>query len=172
MPDFLDVLAARGQSLATCESLTAGLLASKIAETPGASAAFVGGFVTYSSELKKKLAGVDTALIDAHGVVSPECAAAMAEGTRDRLGADYAIALTGVAGPTLQDGLPVGTVFVAVAGPDGVQGEKVLPAGQTRWALREGAAEPEEVVDGDRNEIRERSAQFAIELLERIVGGN
>lgn len=172
MANFLEILAERGQTLATCESLTAGLLGATIASYPGASAVYQGGFVTYSAELKMLLTGVPATLIDAHGTVSPECAEAMASGTRQALGADFALALTGVAGPSMQEGNPVGVVWLAVAGPNGVRSVRVLPEGQTRWALREGAAEPEEVLDGSRNEIRERAARFALDFLESELNGN
>lgn len=170
MPNFLELL--QGRTLATCESLTAGILASKIADVPGVSEVFAGGFVTYSAELKQSLAGVSAELIDAYGTVSAECAEAMATGTRNALGVDFALALTGVAGPAMQEGNPVGVVWVALAGPDGVVSTRVLPEGQTKWALREGAAEPEEVLDGSRKEIRERSAEFALRFLESELIGN
>lgn len=172
MAKVLDILTSRGQTLGTCESLTAGLLAATIASQPGASAVFAGGLVTYSPELKIALAGVPAALIDAHGTVSAECAEAMASGAREVLGVDFALSLTGVAGPTMQEGNPVGVVWLALAGPDGVVSTRVLPEGQTRWALRDGAAEPEEVLDGSRNEIRERAALFAIAFLESHLNGN
>ncbi|MFV8380365.1 CinA family protein [Corynebacterium hindlerae] len=172
MANFLTTLTERRQTLSTCESLTAGRLASLIAARPGASEVFVGGFVTYSSELKTQLAGVPSQLIDDHGAVSPECAEAMAVGTREKLGTDWALALTGVAGPALQEDNPVGVVWLGIAGPEGSTSIRVLPEGHTRWALRPGAAEPEEVVDGDRVEICQHSANFAIETLENILAGN
>ncbi|MEJ5996942.1 CinA family protein [Corynebacterium sp. H130] len=170
MPNVIELL--NGRSLATCESLTSGLLASLIASHPGASEVFVGGLVTYSASLKTKLAGVPAELIDAHGTISAECAAAMAQGTKERLNVDYALALTGVAGPTIQEGQPVGVVWLALAGPNRVKTVRVLPEGQTRWALRDGAAEPEEVLDGDRNTIRQRAAEFALHFLENELMGN
>jgi len=116
----LDLLASRGETLATAESLTGGRLASLVTAVPGASRVYVGGAVAYATSAKQDLLGVPDALVVRYGVVSPECARAMAEGARNRLGATYAISTTGVAGPDPQDGHPVGTVFVGIAGPDGV----------------------------------------------------
>jgi PncC family amidohydrolase len=87
---------------------------------PGASASYLGGLVTYATQLKESLLGVPHEVVEKYGVVSAECARAMAEGCRGATGATYALATTGVAGPDSQDGKPVGTVFVAIAGPDGV----------------------------------------------------
>lgn len=110
-------LRAAGATIATAESLTGGRLSAALTETPGASETFLGGVVTYATELKASLLGVEPAVIEEHGVVSPECAKAMASGVRAVTGATYALATTGVAGPTEQEGKPVGTVFVGVAGP-------------------------------------------------------
>lgn len=111
------LLVARGATLATAESLTGGRLASALTAVPGASATYRGGVVAYASDLKSSLLGVAESLIAEHGVVSPECARAMAGGARTIAGATYAIATTGVAGPDEQEGKPVGTVFVGLAGP-------------------------------------------------------
>lgn len=116
---LLELLSARGQSLAFCESLTAGLAAATFADTPGASAVLRGGLVTYATDLKVSLAGVPAELISRHGVVSAECASAMATGARKVCGSDWAVSLTGVAGPDSQDGHPVGEVWIGVADPDG-----------------------------------------------------
>ncbi len=116
---MLDLLVSRGATLATAESLTGGRLAARITAVPGASQAYVGGVVAYATEVKQDLLGVPDPLLARHGVVSPECARAMAEGARRLLGASHALATTGVAGPDLQEGQPAGTVFVGVAGPAG-----------------------------------------------------
>lgn len=113
----VQALSRRGETLATCESLTAGLCSSTIASVPGASTVLRGGLVTYATELKVELAGVPEELVNAHGVVSEECARAMAVGTRTRCRAHWAVSLTGVAGPDPQDGHPAGTVFIGIAGP-------------------------------------------------------
>lgn len=111
------LLRATGATVATAESLTGGRLAAALTDVPGASETYVGGVVTYATELKVSLLGVDRALIDEHGVVSSACAKAMASGVRSVTGATYGVATTGVAGPTEQEGKPPGTVFVGVAGP-------------------------------------------------------
>jgi nicotinamide-nucleotide amidase len=106
-------------TLATAESLTAGRLAAMLTDPPGASKTFRGGFVTYATELKHTLLGVPVSVIETVGVVSAECAAAMAAGARERSGATYGLATTGVAGPEEQEGKPVGTVYVGLSGPHG-----------------------------------------------------
>jgi len=113
------VLVERRQTLASAESLTGGLIAATIVEIPGVSTVFRGGFVVYATDLKHTLAGVPDDLLDERGAVDPDVALALATGTRERCTADWALATTGVAGPELQDGKPVGLVYVAVAGPDG-----------------------------------------------------
>jgi len=118
--EALALLGAAGASLATAESLTGGRLAAAITSIPGASASYLGGFVTYATDLKRTLLGVPDEVVERYGVVSAECAGAMAVGCRDATGATYALATTGVAGPDSQEGKPVGTVFVGVAAPDGV----------------------------------------------------
>ena len=115
--DLVDRLAARAQTVATAESLTGGLLAATIVDVPGASAVFRGGLVVYATDLKATLGGVPADLLAARGPVDPDVAAALAAGARERCGATWGLATTGVAGPTPQDGIAVGTVFVAVAGP-------------------------------------------------------
>lgn len=112
-------LVERGQSLAVMESLTGGLLASTITDVAGSSRYFVGGIVAYSSELKVQM-GVPREVIDRYGVISEETARAMAHMVRERLGADYGLGITGVAGPDKQEDKPVGTVYIVVEGPDGV----------------------------------------------------
>jgi PncC family amidohydrolase len=108
--------AARGLTLATAESCTGGLVGHLVTETPGASACFAGGIISYSNALKEALLGVPADLLAANGAVSGPVAAAMAEGVRSRAGVDIAIAVTGVAGP---DGgtaeKPVGLTFIACA---------------------------------------------------------
>jgi nicotinamide-nucleotide amidase len=136
--EVLRWLAQRGQTLATAESLTGGLLAAAIVDVPGASAVFRGGLVVYATDLKQSLAGVPADLLAARGPVDPEVAMALAEGARTRCGADWGLAATGVAGPQPQHGVPVGTVHVAVAGPGGRQARTAALAGD-RVAVRHGA---------------------------------
>jgi nicotinamide-nucleotide amidase len=117
---LVDLLTARGETLACAESCTGGLLANRITNVPGASVVFLGGYVTYSNIIKVNALGVDPALITAHGAVSEPVAAAMAEGARLKAGADYALATTGIAGPGGgSEEKPVGTVFIALAGKFG-----------------------------------------------------
>ncbi|WP_020674366.1 nicotinamide-nucleotide amidohydrolase family protein [Amycolatopsis nigrescens] len=104
------------QTVATAESLTAGLVCATLTTVPGASAVVRGGLVVYATELKTALAGVDPALLAEHGAVHPEVAAQLAEGARDRCGADWGLGLTGVAGPAGQDGVAPGTVHIGLAG--------------------------------------------------------
>jgi nicotinamide-nucleotide amidase len=108
------MLRERGLTLATMESCTGGLLASTITDVPGSSDYYKGGLVSYATEMKIAW-GVDRQVIAEHGVISTECAQAMARTVRDRLGADVGIGVTGVAGPDPQEEKPVGTVHVAVA---------------------------------------------------------
>ncbi len=113
------LLAERGATVAVAESLTGGLLGAELTAMPGSSATFAGGVTAYATPLKHVLLGVPDDLLAAHGAVHPEVAAAMARGVRERLGASYGLAVTGVAGPDPQDGQPVGTVHVAVADSGG-----------------------------------------------------
>lgn len=131
----VQALADRRQTLATAESLTGGLVAATIVEIPGVSAVFRGGLVVYATELKGRLAGVPEELLEARGPVDPDVAAKLAEGARERCGADWGVATTGVAGPEPQDGKPVGLVYVAVAGPDGTRVDELKLTGN-RAAIR------------------------------------
>lgn len=139
-------LAAEGATLATAESLTGGGVGAAVTSVPGASAVYLGGVVSYATRVKRDLLGVPEEVIAAHGVVSAECAAAMAEGVRALLGSTYAVATTGVAGPDEQEGKPAGTVFVAVAAPSGHR--------TSRLALT-----------GDRATIRAATVTAALDLL-------
>ncbi|GAB3260932.1 CinA family protein [Nocardioides dilutus] len=112
------LLLEREQTVATAESLTGGRLGMLLTETPGSSATYVGGVVAYATALKVAVLGVPESLVEAHGVVSAECARAMAQGVRALTGASFGVSTTGVAGPERQEGKPAGTVFVAVVGPD------------------------------------------------------
>lgn len=108
--------AVRGITLATAESCTGGLIAACLTEIPGSSAVVDRGFIVYSNRAKQDLLGVPVDLLEAHGAVSTEVAAAMAKGARDRAGVDLAIAVTGIAGPggaTVEK--PVGLVYLALS---------------------------------------------------------
>lgn len=134
----LEAVAGRGETLSTAESLTGGMLASRLTDVPGASRSFVGGVVSYATRVKVSVLGVPQTVVEEHGVVSRECAEAMARGVRDRLEATWGLATTGVAGPDEQEGRPVGTVWVAVAGPTVVESRLLSLAGD-RTAIREAA---------------------------------
>ena len=144
----LDVLAGRGESLAAAESLTGGLLAATLTDVPGASRSFVGGVVSYATRVKVEVLDVPESVVAEHGVVSGECAAAMAAGVRTHIGATWGVATTGVAGPDLQEGKPAGTVWVAVAGPEGALAERLS-------------------LSGDRRAVRDSSCTAALGLLVR-----
>ncbi len=144
------LLRAGGSTIATAESLTGGRLSVALTDVPGASETYLGGVVTYATEIKASLLEVDQEIIDEHGVVSAECARAMASGVRALMGATYGVSTTGVAGPTAQEGKPPGTVFVGIAGP----------------GLLEAVALE---LSGDRGAIQERTCQEAFEALEAVL---
>ena len=113
-------LAERGETLAVAESCTGGLLGARVTRTPGASEVFVGGVQSYSDRVKVALLGVDPELIRAEGAVSEQVARAMAEGARERVRSDWALSITGIAGPGGErPDKPVGTLHFGLAGPEG-----------------------------------------------------
>lgn len=114
-----DLLLSRNQSLAVMESITGGLLSSTITDVPKSSQHFIGGVAAYSAKLKEQM-GVPHQIIEQYGTISEEMARAMAHAIRERLGADYGLGVTGVAGPDQQEGKPAGTIHIAVEGPQGV----------------------------------------------------
>lgn len=116
---------ARGWTLATAESLTAGMLAGCIADTPGASAVLRGGLVVYATDLKATLAGVDRELLHKRGPVDPAVAVQLSKGAAQRCGASIGVGLTGVAGPDGQDGHSVGEVHIGLSVPVGEGGTTV-----------------------------------------------
>ena len=144
------LLAGRGETLVTAESCTGGLVAARLTRVAGSSAYFLGGAVTYSNALKRGLLGVPAKLLEAHGAVSEPVARAMASGARSALGADWAVAITGIAGPSGgTEDKPVGTVHFAWAGPDGEVDHRL------RRFL------------GSRNRARHLAGQVALEGLRR-----
>jgi len=138
--DLVAELSARGQTVATAESLTAGLLAATIAGVPGASAVLRGGLIVYATDLKATLAGVDDENLAHDGPVSEPTAAALAEGARTRCGATWGLGLTGVAGPDDQDGRPPGTVYLGISGPGGTVVSRPELSGN-RWDIRLGSVD-------------------------------
>jgi nicotinamide-nucleotide amidase len=147
----LDLCRARTLTLATAESCTGGLVAARLTSIPGSSDVFVGGVVAYADDVKAEELGVERDLLQRHGAVSPEVAQAMAEGVRQRLRADVAVSVTGVAGPGGgSDEKPVGLVFLHAAGPDGDEARRLdLP--------------------GDREMIRGRATAAALHLVRRLL---
>ena len=147
-------LLARRETLAVAESLTGGALAAALVAVPGVSATFRGGVIAYATDLKAELLGVDPALLTRRGPVDRDVAEAMAVGVRQRLGATWGLATTGVAGPDPQDRHPPGVLFVAVAGPDGSRLEALT-------------------LDGDRAAVRAAAVAAALELLRTaLTAGN
>jgi nicotinamide-nucleotide amidase len=144
-----DQLRGRNATLSVAESCTAGLLGGRITSVAGSSDYFIGGFLVYSDQMKTDLLGVEPELLARHSAVSEECAKAMAAGARTRTGSTFAVSVTGEAGPESSTGAPVGTVIIGIAGPD---------------------SEPQAnryLLFGDRNGVRARAAQWALDDLRR-----
>jgi nicotinamide-nucleotide amidase len=144
--DCFQVLLARGETVATAESLTGGLLGGALTAVSGSSAVYRGGVIAYAVDVKASVLGVPRELLDRYGPVHPDTAAAMAAGVRRLLGATYGLATTGVAGPLPHGGEPAGTVDLACVGPGGP-------------ALRRLR------LDGDREQIRAQTVTAALDLL-------
>ena len=123
-------------TISSCESLTAGLFTSTIASIPGASAILKGGLVTYFTPMKSVLAHVDVDLIQKYGVISEECAYAMAKNTRQIMDVDYCISFTGNAGPDAMEGKPVGEVYIGIAYEDVVVYKLNLDGSRKEIALK------------------------------------
>jgi nicotinamide-nucleotide amidase len=141
----------RGFTLATAESCTGGLLAARLTAVPGYSDVTLGGVVAYGNEVKESALGVPAALLEEHGAVSAEVAAALAQGARERLGADVAVAVTGVAGPGGgTEEKPVGLVYFHVETPAGGRGSSFS-------------------FPGDRDSIRRRSVVASLHLARRLL---
>lgn len=159
----------RGLTVGTCESLTAGLLAASLADVPGASAVLRGGLVTYATELKHALAGVDADLLSERGAVDPDVALQMARGAAEVCGADFGISCTGVAGPDPQDGKPVGRVYIGLWETGDGAGERAAgdaDAGDTG----EGRGRVERFdFSGNRAQIRSQVVDACLELLASAV---
>ena len=130
-----DQMHERRTTLATMESVTGGLLANVLTDVPGASEYYKGGLIAYQTQQKID-AGVPVEVIEEFGVVSPETAKAMARAVRERLGADYGIGITGVAGPEAQDGVPPGTVHIGVATPEGTEHSLSITMNSGRAAVK------------------------------------
>ena len=148
---LLAALEQRGETVATAESLTGGLLAAAFTDVPGSSRAFRGGVVPYATDLKATLLGVPLDLLAERGPVDEAVCVRMAQGVREQCRSTYGVATTGVAGPDLQDGKEPGTVFVAVSTPG--------PMAAAR-ALR---------LTGDRAAIRAATVAAALDLLAEVL---
>ena len=150
----MKLLREHGKTFAACESCTGGDIARRFTELPGASAFFLGGAVTYTNAVKTKLAGVPEALLEEKTAVSREVAQAMAEGIRERLGADLAVSVTGLAGPDGDGVHEVGTVFIALAA-EGQTFVRETHMGSTRT----------------RSFIRRMAGNHAFDMLRRYLSG-
>jgi nicotinamide-nucleotide amidase len=146
------MLRAKGQTLATAESCTGGLIAGMITDVPGCSDYFMGSVVAYDNRVKQNVLGVEEATLIQYGAVSEPTAYQMAQGARKALGVDWAVSITGIAGPgggTAEK--PVGLVYIGVAGPNGTTVKEYR-----LW-------------HGDRTQLRLRASKFALhDVLERI----
>jgi nicotinamide-nucleotide amidase len=152
--ELLEALVSRGETVATAESLTGGLLAAAFTDVPGSSRAFRGGVVSYATDLKASLLGVPEDVLGALGPVDESVAVLMARGVRERCAATYGLATTGVAGPDPQDGKSPGTVHLALAtsGPGVTARTLALP--------------------GDRAAVRAATVAAALDLLGEVIGGS
>ncbi len=147
------LLTERKQTLSVMESLTGGLLASTITDVAGSSNYFIGGIVSYSTDLKAQM-GVPRATLDQFGAVSEQTARVMAHAVRSQLQTNFGIGVTGVAGPDKQEDKPVGTVYIAVEGPDGV-----ITGMGPGWR-------------GARDDQKRRAALSSLDLLRRYLEGS
>jgi len=151
----VETFSAKGATLGTAESLTAGMIAAAVADISGASAVLMGGIVSYDPKVKRDVLGVSQVVIDGVGVVSEACAIQMVKGARNLLNTDIAISATGIAGPTGgTEENPVGTVWLGVSGRKGTFAKKCH-------------------FEGDRQSVREQSAQEALSMaLEMLLDEN
>jgi nicotinamide-nucleotide amidase len=148
-----ELLLGAGATVASAESLTGGLLGAALSATPGASATYRGGAVLYATSTKAAVIDVPPALLAERGPVDPDVAVAMADGARLKFDATYGLATTGVAGPTEQDGNPVGTVYIALVGPAAAQVVSKLQ------------------LAGRRERVRQGSVLTALDMLRRALAG-
>jgi PncC family amidohydrolase len=148
-----DLLKKSKQSVSVAESVTGGLISSRLTSVPGSSNYFVGGLVCYHPRIKVVQLGISAALINQHGMVSKEVSVAMAEAIRKRFKTDIGIASTGAAGPAPVPPAPVGKVYIAVASNK-----------ETEWK--------ELNLQGTRPEVRKKATQAALGLLWLVLGGD
>ena len=134
---IIEILTSRGQTLAVAESLTGGGLGFALTQVPGASAVFLGGIISYTTDVKVRELGVGRSIIDKYKVVSEEVAIEMAEGAKNKFATTWAISTTGVAGPGDYQGVREGTVWIAIRGPINQSLTLTLDGG--REGVRQGA---------------------------------
>ncbi len=143
----ISLLAERGKTLVTAESCTGGLLGALLTEVPGASKVYLGGIISYAYELKEQCLGVDHDLLEEKGAICPEVAVQMAQGARERLGGDFALSVTGNAGPGTDPMNPnVGEIYLACA-------------------VRERILEKKLILSGNRNDNRKTACRESLLLL-------
>jgi nicotinamide-nucleotide amidase len=150
---LVEALAAERATIATAESITGGRVVAALTSVPGSSSVVRGGVVAYASDVKVSLLAVDPVVLAEQGAVCVEVAEQMAGGVRERLGATYGVATTGEAGPDSASGQPVGTVFVAVAGPRGITARRLE-------------------VDGTREEVQQAAVRAALGILASVRAGD
>ncbi|GLH66781.1 CinA family nicotinamide mononucleotide deamidase-related protein [Geothrix edaphica] len=146
----LEGLKTRGETLAVAESVTGGLLASRLTAIPGASEVFLGGATVYTATAKTALLGLDARRLAQEGTVSEATSRALAEAVRNRLGATWGLGLTGNAGPGAEGGAPAGALFIALAGPGGTVSKALA-------------------ISGDRLDVQLRGMAAALDLLRRTI---
>jgi nicotinamide-nucleotide amidase len=147
---IVESLKSKGETLSIAESLTGGALTSEIVSVPGASHILKGSIVAYSVEIKVHELSVSQEIIDKVGVVSEEVALAMADGVKARMNSTWSIASTGVAGPGPHHGIPAGTVWLAIVGPDTRETVKLA-------------------LEGDRERVRRGAVESALGVFARIL---
>ncbi|MCE2457813.1 MAG: CinA family protein [Dehalococcoidia bacterium] len=149
-----EALVERGQTVSVAEADTCGLIGYTFSTVAGSSRWFPGGVIAYTGGLKQSVLGVPDEVYETKGSVSPEVAVGMATGARDLTGTDYAVSVTGVAGPTGgRSGLPIGTFYIGVAGPDGLE-----------------VAERIQTDAGDRDGNKRQATDAVIDLLGKQMG--
>ena len=148
---LLDELKRKEKTLATAESCTGGGIGHVLTAIPGSSAAYCGGVISYTNAVKRSVLGVPEGMLKTCGAVSPETARAMAEGARRVLGSDYAISVTGIAGPDGDgSGKPVGLVYIGIASADAVKAHEFI-------------------FSGDRSAVRSQAVHAALNLLLELL---
>ena len=146
-------MTARGLTLAAAESCTGGLLGKRVTDSPGASACFLGGVVSYSNQAKQDLLGVKKETLEQFGAVSEQVACQMAEGVRRAMGADVGVSTTGVAGPGGSEQKPAGLVYIGLSTKEGTRAVRILKPNQSR------------------DRVRRLASSTALDLIRRYVQG-